>query len=497
MIGRKTAMGGILMIGVRLLTRCIDLAAMLVLARLLVPTDFGLVAIAVSAVVIIESALDLPLNQALLRLTVVTRAHYDTAFTLAVLRVAVLTSILLLGAAPFARFYGDPRLFWLVCVLAIGAGARGLTSPCLTEFQRNMSFWRDFVIQLVGKGLGFMVGVATALATDSYWSIAVGSLVSPLAAVAGSYWFAPYRPRFSLQEIPAFSGFVGWMSAGQMISALTWQSERLLLGKLQDKAALGLFSTASDISLMPLSALFGPTIQPLLAAFSLVRHDHARLSRSYQRVSGAIMSLGLPLLVGENLLAEPAIRLVLGEAWLGAVPLLQWLSLSLVPGLFGLASIPLVMALGETKIFLKRNTLEISIKLPILVVGSIEYGFAGIAVARAVSEGAAALYCLLAVRRLTGISVGAQLLAPWRSFVATLVMAPAVIVSVRWLDPAQGASAGALQGTVNLFLMIGVGAGTYGAALLVLWLLSGRPKGVEAMAVGAVSAMVMRVRRPA
>jgi PST family polysaccharide transporter len=155
------------------------------------------------------------------------------------------------------------------------------------------------------------------------------------------------------------------------------------------------------------------------------------------------------------------------------------------------------MAMGETKIFLKRNTLEICVKLPILIVGSIAYGFAGIAVARAVSEGAAALYCLLAVRRLIGISVGAQLLAPWRSFVATLVMAPAVIVAVRWLDPGQGASAGGLQGALNLFLMIGVGAGTYGAALLALWLLSGRPRGVEAMAVGAVFAVVTRARRPA
>jgi PST family polysaccharide transporter len=496
-IGRQTARGSLLMVGARLLMRVIDLITMLVLARLLDPGDFGLVAIATSAVVIVESALELPVNQALLRLTVVTPAHFDTAFTLAALRVTLLVSIILIGAGPFARFYDDPRLFALVCVLAVGAGARGLASPCITEFQKAMSFWRDFVIQMTGKVLGFAVGTATAVATHSYWSIAAGAIAYPVVAVVGSYCFAPYRPRFGLTEMPAFAGFVGWITAGEMISALTWQSERLFLGKLQDKAALGLFSTASDLSLIPLLALFGPIILPLLAAFSLVRHDKARLSRSYQQASAAIMTFGLPLLVGESLLAEPAIRVVLGEAWLGAAPLLRWLSLSMIPGLFALAANPLVMAAGETKIFLKRNTLEFCVKLPFLIVGGITYGFAGVALARAASEIAGTLYCVHAVRRLTGLSLGAQLLGPWRSFVATLVMAPVVIACARCLVPAQGGWAGGWQGALDLAAVIAVGGATYAAAIGCLWLVSGRPQGVEAMAVDTLFAMITKARRPA
>jgi PST family polysaccharide transporter len=497
MIGRQTAMGGMMMVGMRMLTRLIDLATMLVLVRRLDPADFGLVAIAVSAVVIVESALELPLNQALVRLPVVTQAHFDTAFTLAVLRVAVLMAVILPGAAPFAHFYGDKRLFWLVCVLSLGAGARGLTSPRMAEYQKSMSFWRDVVVQLSGKMLGFVVSSVAAVLTGSYWSIAVGTLIAPLVAVVTTYWFAPYRPRFSLAELPTFGGFVGWMSAAQVLGALNWQAERLLLGKLQGTSGLGLFTTASDISMMPFLGLFGPLTQPLLAAFSLVRHDAARLRGSYQRVSGAVMALGLPLLVGESLIAEPAVRVVLGEAWLGAVPLLQWLALSLIPGLFALAAIPLVMSLGDTRIFLKRNALDFCVKMPILIVGAIWFGFAGVAVSRGVAEAAAALYCMHAVRRLTGLTIQAQILASWRSFVATLVMAPAVILTVRGLDAAPGDALGGLQGALDLMAMAGVGVATYGAAMWLLWLLSGRPRGVEAMAVGLMGAMVTRTRRAA
>jgi PST family polysaccharide transporter len=342
-----------------------------------------------------------------------------------------------------------------------------------------------------------MLASAIAVLTGSYWAIAAGTITYPVMTVVATYCFAPYRPRFSLAELPTFRGFVGWISAAQIISAVNWQSERLLLGKLHATSALGLFTTASDVSGIPFLALFGPLLQPLLAAFSLVRHDAMRLRDSYQRVSGAIMAVGLPLLVGESLVADPAVRVVLGDAWLRAVPLVQWLALSLIPALFALAAIPLVMSLGDTKVFLKRNALEFSLKTPLLIVGTIWFGFAGVAVTRAVAETGAALYCMHAVRRLTGLTVREQILAPWRSYVATLVMAPVVILCVRGLAPNPGAVLGTLPRLLNLGTMAAAGAATYGTAMWLLWLLSGRPRGVEAMVMGMMGGVVTRVRRPA
>ncbi|OYV32903.1 MAG: hypothetical protein B7Z80_25595, partial [Rhodospirillales bacterium 20-64-7] len=81
-LGRKTALGSMLLVGARFVSRVFDLVTMLVLARLLEPSDFGLVAIAGSVVAIADATLDLPINQALIRLTHITDAHYDTAFTL-------------------------------------------------------------------------------------------------------------------------------------------------------------------------------------------------------------------------------------------------------------------------------------------------------------------------------------------------------------------------------------------------------------------------------
>jgi PST family polysaccharide transporter len=491
MLGRQTAVGGLMMVGARVISRVLDLATMLVLARILRPNDFGLVAIAMSLVSILEAVLELPVNQALLCQQDITRAHYDTAFTLSMLRGLVLSAVLVLAAWPFARIYGDDRLVWLVCILSLGPASRGLASPCLVRFQKNMSFWRDFIIELCGKLLGFTVSVGVAVLTGSYWSIAAGIVAFPVAMMIVSYCLAPYRPRLSLGELRVFSSFLGWMSAAQVFSAVNWQSERLLLGKLRSNAELGLFSAANDMSNIPTLALFVPIQRPLLAAFSKVQTDLPRLARSYQTACCAIAAIGLPVLVGESLVAEPAVRLVLGEKWLGAIPLLRWLSLSLIPALFTLPSIPLVMTFNQTKVFFRRNMLECCIKMPLLLVGAIGFGFAGVIGARVIAEISADLFSMLVVRRLLGLSVRQQMFVSWRSMVATLVMVPPVMVALSVTRP----DAGLIDTGVSLCAAVSAGAAAYLLASWVLWVLSGRPAGIEATALGALSGMFPRKLR--
>ena len=263
-LGRRTASGGILMVAARLTTRLIDLVMMLVLTRILVAADFGLVALALSLVSVADAVLDLPLNTALLRLPEITSAHYDTAFTISILRAMVLAAIIVLAAWPFSVAYGDSRLILLACVLSLSPIARGLTSPRLAEFQKKMSFWRDFSVEITGKLVSFVVGTVVAIATHSYWAIALITVTYPLAMVAESFRLAPYRPRLTLSRVSAFWDFVGWMSLSQVISAFNWQLDRLLLGKLRPLTEVGLFSTSTDLASIPFAAIFGPVMRPLL-----------------------------------------------------------------------------------------------------------------------------------------------------------------------------------------------------------------------------------------
>jgi O-antigen/teichoic acid export membrane protein len=479
------------MVGARLVSRVIDLATMLVLAHILLPKDFGLVAIAMSVIYIIEAALELPVSQALVRLQVIEPAHYDTAFTLSLLRGLALGLIVCAVSWPFAKFYADFRLLPLVCMLSIAPAARGLVSPRLADFSKNLDFSPDFTMEIFGKGAAFLTAIILGLTTRSYWAIAAGTVVAPVASTATSYVLAPYRPRLKLSALHAFSGFLGWITAAQAVSAFNWQTDRLMLGKLTSKAELGLFTAANDFATIPVMALLGPILRPLLAAFSLLKEEPGRLVQSYQRSATAMVTLGLPILVGESLLAHPAVRLMFGQHWLGSAPLLRWLAISLVPTLFAMPLGPLVMCFDRTNIFFKRNLFELCVKLPLVIVGAIKYGFMGVVVARCISESLTVFFCMTVVRSLIGLPIRRQLLGPWRSIVSVIAMA----LVVELVSPTLTAADAFAPLAAGLLLVSVLGAATYSAVLGYLWSASGSPAGLEAMVAAELTNLMRRGRR--
>jgi O-antigen/teichoic acid export membrane protein len=490
-LGRRTAVGGTWMVGARLVSRVIDLATMLVLAHILLPKDFGLVAIAMSVIYIVEAALELPVSQALVRLQVIEPAHYDTAFTLSLFRGLAVGFIVAAVSWPFARFYADFRLLPLLCFLSVAPAARGLVSPRLADFSKSLDFAPDFTMEICGKGTAFVIAAILGLTTRSYWAIAAGTVVAPVFSSATSYMLAPYRPRLTLSALPTFSGFLGWITAAQAVGALNWQTDRLLLGKLTSKAELGLFTAANDFATIPVMALLSPILRPLLAAFSLLKEEPGRLIQSYQRSATAMVTIGLPILVGESLLAHPAVRLMFGQQWLGSAPLLRWLAISMVPTLFAVPLGPLVMSFGRTHIFFKRNLLEVLVKLPLVIFGAIKYGFMGVIFARCISEVMTIFFCMTIVRRLIGLSISRQLLGPWRSIVSVTAMA----LVVGLVSPMLTAADAVAPLAAGLLLVIFLGAATYCVVLGLLWAASGSPKGLEAIIAEELTTLMRRGRR--
>jgi O-antigen/teichoic acid export membrane protein len=204
-----------------------------------------------------------------------------------------------------------------------------------------------------------------------------------------------------------------------------------------------------------------------------------------------MVSLGLPILVGEYLLAHPAVRLMFGHQWLGSAPLLRWLAISLMPALFALPMAPLVMSFGRTHIFFKRNLFEVCVKLPLVIVGVIKYGFMGVVIARCISESMTVLFCMAVVRRLIGLPIRQQLLGPWRSIVAVTAMALVVGLTSPTLTAADAVAPLA----AGLLLVAALGAATYCVVLGCLWAASGSPAGLEAMVAAELTDLMRRGRR--
>ncbi|MGE4480802.1 lipopolysaccharide biosynthesis protein [Acidocella sp.] len=475
MLGYKTALSGSLMVAARLLSRVIDLCAMLILARLLTPVDFGLAAIAMTLVTILEAALELPLSQALVQLPRMLPHHFHTAFTISLLR-GLLLCLLCAGLAiPFARWYGHPELTPLIQALSLAPAARGLQNPRLAEYAKALNFKYEFYFELTGKGVAFLVGSLAAYLTRSYWAIALCTIVAPVVITLLSYAFISYRPRLSLRDWRLFSGFLGWISLSQILMAINLQSDQLLLGKLMPASRFGLFTTANNLTLVPLSALFAPLLRPLLSAFTLVREDRQRLNESYQSAASSVVAIGLPLLAGQAAVAQPLVLVLLGPKWASAAPLVSWLSISLIPYLFGILLTPLSMSLGQTREIAWRNMIQVLVKLPLVVIGAIEYGFEGVIAARLISETATAIFCMASIRKLSSLSLASQFRVNLRAILSCGVMLGAVL----GLDAAMDLPLSLAFQLLRLLVLAGVGALVYTSCLLLSWHLAGRPRGLE------------------
>ena len=490
-LGNRTAIGSAMLVGARLIARLIDLVTMLVLARLLSPSDFGRVAIALSVVSIAEAALEMPVNQALVRLSTVTQTHYNTAFTISLLRGFALTIILLIIAVPVAWTFEDLSLIYVIFFLSFAPAIRGMVSPRLVIFQKDLSFWRDVTIELGGKIIAFGVAIGLAITTESYWAIAAGTVSFTAAMTILSYIFAPHKIILSLSEWRYFLSFIGWISAGQLVNAINWQFERLLVGKLQSIPQLGVFAAASDLTSIPFQALFAPSVRPLLAAFSQFSNDHARLATSYQTASACAVALGLPLLVGQCLMADAAVHLVLGRQWLEAVPLVRWLSLSLIPALFAVPAGPLIMALNQNRLFALRNGIECCIKIPFATLGILSFGLPGIVVARFISELAVNIFICCSMRKLIGLSLSSQLIIHWRCFLSTTLMVPFVM----WWRPDNLHGSDLKIEALQLALAASGGATVYFLSTWILWCFAGQPVGPESVGLRALRSVAVTLAK--
>ena len=491
-IGERTAAAAVWLVSVRLLTKSVDFVALLILARLLTPADFGLVAIAMTLIFIVEAILELPINQALVRQPQITRSQMDTAFTLAVMRGLVLAALLALAAYPFSFIYGDHRLVGLVLALGWAPVLRGLVSPKLAVYARQIDFRRDFVIDIAGKLISLSCSIILAWQTHSYWALVLGTVVSPLVMMVTSYMVAPHRPRLTLCEWPIFAGFMGWSTVTQMLSALSWQADRLVLGRFGTRQQLGAFTLANDLSYIPEQALIKPIMRPLMSAFVHIGDSPERLQKGYARASLALLAIGSPVMLGMCLLADPIVRLMLGDKWLPAIPILQYLPLSLIPPLLSAPFWSLAMAAGRPRLYTWQTLADLVVRCALLVTGAITAGVGGVIVARIAASLLSAISAAWCVRAITGASVLRQFGAAWRIMLAGAAMS----IGVWLLRPfSEGYSGFELGLAVGLAVI--AGGAIYLSTLFASWLLVGSPDGIESWCVAQVRQRLRRSQPPA
>jgi len=462
MLSMKTILGAGWLVSSRMGGRLIDVVTVLVLARILTPADFGLMALAMTLISVVDTVLEVPLFQALIRLKRVEKSHLDTAFTIGILRGLLLSLVVLAVAWPFSIIFHDSRLAVLVAVLAIGPISRSLYSPSMVEYVRQMSFRPAFMAELIGKILASATAILVVYLGGGYWAIATSSVLSSLATTLITYLLAPYRPALSLSKVSEFSTFLGWFSSAQLLSALSWQFDRALLGYLVTKSELGQYSMATDLAVFPTQNLIGPAMTPVMTAFSRIKDDRQRLRNAYLKASRFTMMLAVPACIGMSLTSDLIVHVLLGGAkWNEAAIYLQWLALATVFSAYYNPLYSLALAIDRPSVIFRLNAIELCFRIVLISLGLYFYSLMGVVAAR----GAVSIIMFFAVlataRKLTGISMAVEVRNLWKVGASCAVMALLVLLLRHEI-------AGNINAVIELGIAAVSGAAVYVGALFVL-----------------------------
>ncbi len=472
--------GSLWMVGARWVARLIGVASTAVLARLLLPADFGLMAMAWLVMGLLEICTSFGLDYALIRNLEARREHLDTAWSLRLMQ-SVAVAAMAAAASPLAAdYFNEPRVAPLLLALALTTLINGVSSIGPILFRKELSFAREFWFGLLSKLITTAATITLAFALRNYWALVAGTVVGAAFNCLLSYRMHPYRPRFCLSAARQMWGFSQWMLVLNVGNFAQDRADQLLVGRLASPAEMGFYNVANELAQLPTSEVLYPMSRVLFPGFSRLAGEPARLRAAYFSVLGFLTALALPVGVGLALVAEDFVALLLGEKWAASVPLMQMLALA---GMFrvvcGQAG-NVLLVVGKPRVVAALAWLQFVLLLPALWWAGSRFGVMGIVSMKLALGGVMGVGQVLALRAMYAVSLRASWQVVWRPFAAVAAMAAmwplvAGLVAPLWLP-------------LRLALEMGLGAAVYALALCGLWWLAGRPAGAEQCVLGWVQA---------
>jgi O-antigen/teichoic acid export membrane protein len=320
---------------------------LIVLARLLTPADFGLVAVAAATIGVLMGVSNLGVRQALIQQAPDDDLSYDVAWTLGMVRAAGVTLLVMLLAPTAASLFGEPQAAPIVRGMALRPVIDAAASIGVLKLTRQLAFRRLAFMALPASLVDAIVAIALA-PRIGVWAMVAGTLSGAVVQVGLSYVAAPHRPRFRFERRASAElvQYGRWILATGIMALAGRALMQFGVSRLLGAAALGQYVVASRLAFLPTevaSAVIGAVAFPLYASY---RGDHVRAARAFSMfLTGQVLVL-LPLSAIIMALA-PIFEGALGAGWTGTAGITQLLTTACVVGLFGDGVVPLLLGQGR------------------------------------------------------------------------------------------------------------------------------------------------------
>ncbi|MBE9138520.1 lipopolysaccharide biosynthesis protein [Nodosilinea sp. LEGE 07088] len=433
---RRSLQSSLITFGSQPIKLLMGIGATSILARLLTPTDFGIVAMALPWFALMESVNSLGLGTATVQREHLDHRQASTIFWLSSGINLALVVAVLLAAPAFAWFYQEARLTAVIPVMTLGIASVFLSSQHQSLLARQMRFGVLTLIEVGALGLGATVAIGVALLGWGYWALVLQLVIYQTAQGLG-YWLTcswrPSRPEKLTQlsqDIRTMFAYGANLSGFHLVNRVGIEMDRVLVGYVNGASALGLYSVAYNWAYFPFNQVYLPLINVAISGLSRAASDREQYKSQSRQILMLMFGLCLPALAFLGVCGQGLLLLLLGDQWMEAFPIFQVLVLSVFVGGFYRVTKWIYLSTGQTQRQLRWSVLHTPVVVAAAALGT-QWGPLGVAWGVTLASLAltypAIAYCL----KFTPLTIADFVESVWRPTVASLAAAGILLVGQR------------------------------------------------------------------
>lgn len=390
--------------------RVISTAVFLVLARLLRPAEFGVVALAVIFIELGNRIVNTGFGSAIVQRRQVDRAHLDTAFCVSLGGGVLLMLIAVSTAGAIGGLFDTPRLVPVLQVLSLRYLIDGLSNVQQSILQRDLRFRSFAMRRLVATSAGGVAGLTLAVTGAGVWSLVAQNLVQGTVGVVTLWAISDWRPRLKVSRAHFHDmfGFGSNVVGIELLRFASTRGEKLLIGAVITPAALGYYTVAQRFPDILAEGFNRSISRVAFPVFSRLQDDGARQVRALHAAARLATAVSAPAFVTLAVMAPEVVRVLIGGKWEPSIVLVQLLAIQgLLRSQLSFSG-SVVMASGHASLMLGRTVAETALKLAAVAI-AVPHGITAVGIAVVVSSYATAPLTLWVLRRASGADVWSYL----------------------------------------------------------------------------------------
>jgi lipopolysaccharide exporter len=329
--------------------KLVGMLSTLILVRLLLPEDFGLIAITLMIINVTESLSDLGPSNYIIQKKDLVDSDVNTAWTLSLLIKTLISASLILFTPVFSAFFEMPSLTISLPLLALGMVIAGLGSPKILLMGRNMEYGIPFKISISQKITSVLGTIIAAFVFRDYRALIVGHLASTISYLIFSYYFAYQRPIFTLINARNQWNFSKWILKSAVIGQIRGNIDTGFAAKFIGAAFVGSYQIMKYYTSLPVSLLVQPILTPLIAALAKLKDNTNHFNKQFETVCLLMGSLGLILFTVLHGMSTTIVFVIFGENWLAYTYIFKVFSYLLLVSPLSICFGKALMSMGKVK----------------------------------------------------------------------------------------------------------------------------------------------------